>query len=104
MEALQEAHPGAAYFAAKTGVPIIPVAMTGTEDRVVVDNLKHFRKLKIVVRAGKPFSLPPMKGQDTEALARATEEVMCQIAAMLPERYRGFYADHPRLKELVANA
>ena len=28
---------------------------------------------------------------------------MCHIAALLPERYRGFYADHPRLKELLAS-
>jgi hypothetical protein len=27
---------------------------------------------------------------------------MCRIAAMLPERNRGYYADHPRLKELLA--
>jgi hypothetical protein len=26
---------------------------------------------------------------------------MCQIAAKLPESYRGFYKDHPRLKELI---
>lgn len=105
VEALQEAHQGAAYFASKTGVPIIPVALTGTEDRTVVENLKHFRKSTIVVRAGKPFTLPPLKGQqNTEALTAATDEIMCRIAAMLPENYRGFYADHPRLKELLANA
>jgi hypothetical protein len=27
---------------------------------------------------------------------------MCHIAALLPENYRGVYADHPRLKELIA--
>jgi len=26
---------------------------------------------------------------------------MCQIAALLPPEKRGFYADHPRLKELL---
>ena len=26
---------------------------------------------------------------------------MCQIAAMLPGRYRGVYADHPRTLELL---
>jgi len=26
---------------------------------------------------------------------------MCRIAALLPEQYRGVYADHPRLKELL---
>jgi hypothetical protein len=28
---------------------------------------------------------------------------MCHIAALLPEKYRGVYADHPRLKELLQN-
>jgi len=101
-EALQEARPGAAYFASKTGIPVIPIAATGTEDRVIVENLKHFRKSQITVRVGKPFILPPLKGQDRdEVLAAATTEIMCQIGAMLPEKYRGFYAEHPRLKELV---
>jgi hypothetical protein len=27
---------------------------------------------------------------------------MCHIAALLPEKYRGVYADHPRLKELLS--
>jgi len=27
---------------------------------------------------------------------------MCQIAAILPERYRGVYAGYPRLQELLA--
>ena len=102
VEALQEAKPGAAYLASKVGLPIIPVALTGTEDRVVKDNLKHLRKSHIKVRAGKPFDLEPVGKQDKEeSLHRATDEIMCQIAAMLPEKYRGFYADHPRLKEIL---
>jgi 1-acyl-sn-glycerol-3-phosphate acyltransferase len=105
IEALQEARPGVAYFASKTGMPVIPVALTGTEDRVIVDNLKHFRRSRIVVRAGKPFTLPSLKAQDRdEALAAATTEIMCQIGAMLPEKYRGYYAGHPRLKELLKDA
>jgi len=103
-EALQQAHPGVAYFAVKTGVPIVPIAMTGTEDRTVVDNLKHFRRSHIIVRAGPAFTLPAFKGsQHTEALAEATEEIMCRIGVMLPEKYRGFYAQHPRLLALQAD-
>ena len=36
-------------------------------------------------------------------MREATDEIMCRIAAELPEKYRGFYAEHPRLKELLAN-
>jgi 1-acyl-sn-glycerol-3-phosphate acyltransferase len=103
-EALQQARPGVAYFAIKTGSPIIPIALSGTEDRVVVENLKHFRRSRIVVEAGPAFTLPPIKGaQNDEALNEATDEIMCRIGVMLPEKYRGYYAQHPRLQELLQN-
>jgi 1-acyl-sn-glycerol-3-phosphate acyltransferase len=82
---------------------VIPVAVTGTEDRNVIENLKRFRRTKIVVRVGKPFNIEIPKGRGREqAMREATNEIMCRIGVMLPERYRGFYADHPRLKELLA--
>ena len=103
-EALLHARSGAAYFASKTGMPILPVAITGTEDRVVIENLKKFRKTKIHLVAGKTFILPSIKGSDSAALDNATDEIMCRIGAMLPEKYRGFYAEHSRLKELLLDA
>jgi hypothetical protein len=38
---------------------------------------------------------------DSQLLEAYTTEIMCHIAAMLPPEYRGVYADHPRLKELL---
>ena len=102
-EAMQEAKVGVAFLASKSGFPVIPVSVTGTEDRAVLENLKRLRRSKIVVRVGKPFKIEIPKGKGREqALREATDEIMCQIGAMLPEKYRGFYADHPRLKELLA--
>lgn len=101
-EAMQEAKLGVAFLAGKSGFPVIPVAVTGTEDRKVLENLKRFRRSKIVVRLGKPFTIEIPKGKGREqAMREATDEIMCRIGAMLPEEYRGFYADHPRLKELL---
>ena len=101
-EALQEGKMGVAFLASKSGYPVLPVALTGTEDRRVVENLKHFRRLKIVVWAGEQMEIhiPPGKGRE-QAMRAATDEIMCRIAAMLPERYRGVYANHPRLKEIL---
>jgi 1-acyl-sn-glycerol-3-phosphate acyltransferase len=102
-EAMQEAKLGVAFLASKSGFPVIPVAVTGTEDRNVIENLKRFRRTKIVVRVGRPFKIEIPKGRGREqAMREATDEIMCRIGVMLPERYRGFYADHPRLKELLA--
>lgn len=101
-EALQEAKLGVAFLASRSGYPVIPVAVTGTEDRAVLENLKRFRKSKIVVRGGDPFTIEIPKGRGREqAMRTATDEIMCRIAAMLPEKYRGVYAEHPRLQELL---
>jgi 1-acyl-sn-glycerol-3-phosphate acyltransferase len=94
---------GASYIAAKSGLPILPVGVTGSGDAEVVDRLKHFKHLNVVAHVGPVFTIPPLdhKNRD-EQLASYTEEIMCRIAAELPEANRGFYADHPRLKELLA--
>ena len=102
-EALQEAKLGVAFLASKSGYPVLPVAVTGTEDRAVIENLKRFRRLKIVVRAGDVFRIDIPKGKGREqSLRAATDEIMCRIGALLPDKYRGVYAEHPRLKELLA--
>jgi 1-acyl-sn-glycerol-3-phosphate acyltransferase len=101
-EALQEAKMGVTFLAVKSGYPVVPVALTGTEDRGVVENLKHFRRTKITVTVADPYyvTLPPGKGREA-AMRQATDEIMSRIAAMLPERYRGIYVDHPRVRELL---
>ena len=101
-EALQPGKMGVAFLASKSGYPVLPVATTGTEDRRVIENLKRFRRSKITVTAADllTINIPRGKGRE-EAMHRATDEIMCQIAARLPEKYRGVYADHPRLKELL---
>ena len=101
---LAEGKLGAGYLAAKLNRPILPAGIAGTEDKVVGDNLKHFRRSQIFVSAGKLFSLPPLPMKDRdEALRQFTDEIMCHIAAELPEKYRGVYAEHPRLKALLGN-
>jgi 1-acyl-sn-glycerol-3-phosphate acyltransferase len=103
-EALQEAKMGVAFLASKSGYPVLPVAVTGTEDRAILENLKHFRRSRITATAAELMyiDIPKGKGRE-EAMRAATDEIMCQIAALLPENYRGVYADHPRLKELLKN-
>ena len=100
---LQEGKPGTAFLAAKAGLAIVPVALSGTGDKEVVDNLKHFRRSHFKAMAGKSFVLPPLRKENRdEQLEEYTEEIMCRIAVLLPEDKRGFYASHPRVKELLA--
>ena len=100
--ALIEAKPGVSYLAAKLNRPIIPVAITGTEDKNLLGNLKRLRRSHITLTAGPAFTLPPLHREyRDEVLKSYTDEIMCHIAALLPQKYRGVYADHPRLKELL---
>lgn len=103
-ESLAPGKPGAAYLAAKGQLPIIPIGLTGTEDRLVGQRLKRLRRLDIDIRIGEPFVLPPMvdRKQRDAYLEQSTEEIMCRIAVLLPPPYRGVYADHPRVGELLA--
>ena len=98
-----EGKPGVSYLAAKLNRPILPVGLAGTEDEAVFNNLKHLRRSNIVITAGHVFSLPPLPAKDRDTvLKQDTDEIMCRIAELIPEKYRGVYSDHPRLKELLA--
>jgi 1-acyl-sn-glycerol-3-phosphate acyltransferase len=98
---LLEGKPGAALLALRTGVPIVPVAIWGTEDSV--EKMLHFKKPHIIAKFGKPIPAPKMdRGNREGQLQQLTDEIMCQIAAMLPQKYWGYYANHPRLKEILA--
>lgn len=97
-----EGRPGVSYLATKLNRPIVPVAIWGTEDKVFWGNVKRLRRNRVFMKAGPAFTLPvlPREGRD-EALRKYTDEIMCRIAVMMPEKYHGFYANHPRLKELL---
>ena len=101
-ERMAQGKPGVAFLASKMGWPILPVAISGSEDRLILGNLKRFRRTTIRLTAGKTFTLPlfPKENRD-EKLQEYTDEIMCRIAVMLPEHNRGYYAEHPRLKELL---
>jgi 1-acyl-sn-glycerol-3-phosphate acyltransferase len=97
---LARAKTGIAFLAHKTNVPIVPLGLIGTEK--IAPAVKRLRRARVTVRIGKPFTLPPLDEINRTASLRAnTNEVMCRIAALLPPEYRGIYADHPRLKELL---
>jgi 1-acyl-sn-glycerol-3-phosphate acyltransferase len=99
---LIEAKPGVTYLATKLNCPILPIGITGTEDKVILGNLKRLKRSHITITAGPHFTLPPLPRENRdEMLKQYTDEIMCRIASLLPEKYRGVYAEHPRLKELL---
>jgi 1-acyl-sn-glycerol-3-phosphate acyltransferase len=98
---LQEAKAGTVLLAQKAHVPIVPVGISGSE--ATFTKLKRLQRARIVAHFGPPFTLPPLGRENREEqMKQQTDEIMCRIAVLLPEGYRGFYADHPRVKELLA--
>jgi 1-acyl-sn-glycerol-3-phosphate acyltransferase len=100
---LLPAKTGVAYLADKAPAPVVPVAITGNEGAWL--RLLRLRRPRIRIQFGAPLHFPPVQRQDREATLQAhTDEIMCRMAAMLPPSYRGVYADHPRLQELLDSA
>ena len=98
--ALIEAKTGVAFLADQARVPILPAAVSGTWQ--ITSKILALKRPVIEVNFGEPFILPPVdrKNRD-EDLKRNTDEIMCQLAALLPPDNRGFYADHPRVHDLL---
>jgi len=90
--AMKKAHSGIVPLAARAGIPILPVGMTG------VEGMRSWSRVfkpsgAIRVRIGRPFRINGAgKLSRTETEAAATE-VMGRIAALLPESYRGKYKE-----------
>jgi len=99
--ALIRARDGAAYLATRSSVPIVPVGLVNTD--ILGHNMAYLRRTELEMRIGKPFSLPAMGRRRPKSgeLAAYTHYIMIHIAALLPERYWGYYADSPALKALL---
>lgn len=95
---------GAALLAIRNRVQVIPAAVLGSAS--LNESFRHLKKAEVEVRFGEPFLLDEAQDERTtkDRLKQATDEIMCRIALLLPEEHRGFYANHPRLKELLAQA
>jgi 1-acyl-sn-glycerol-3-phosphate acyltransferase len=90
--ALIRAHPGAGYVALRSGVPIVPVGISGTRQLFKGLHYGPFRPT-VTIHYGKPFTLGSGGKVSKEALGPATEEIMRHIAALLPPDQRGAYAE-----------
>ena len=91
---LTKGHPGTALIALRTGAPILPAAITGTEQITWPwVFIKPFGIKHLTVTLGEPFTLEPVEKINSEAATEATKLIMRKIAELLPPEYRGVYAD-----------
>jgi 1-acyl-sn-glycerol-3-phosphate acyltransferase len=93
--------PGIVLIALHSGASILPVAHWGGEG--FKENLRRFRRTDIHIRVGKPFTLDA-NGEKVTGKVRQemVDEIMCQIAILMPEEYHGQYTHStpPPLKYL----
>jgi 1-acyl-sn-glycerol-3-phosphate acyltransferase len=90
---LEEGADGAAFLAQRAGVPVVPVALVGTENANVYGHLRRLRRPAVALRVGEPFYLTESASRPA-ALRAGTEKIMRALAALLPEEYRGVYRHH----------
>ncbi len=86
---LQPAYPGSALIAMRSGVPILPVGISGTEKVRGIGWI--LRRPRIAINIGRPFHLPASSRLSRAELAENTDFIMERIAELLPPKYRGVY-------------
>ena len=71
---------GASYFAVKNKIPIIPVALSGTE--TIAKKLKKLQRAKIKIQFGAPIL-----AKEGEGVSTTTENINRALRKMLPKKY-----------------
>ncbi len=97
---LRPAKKGVVYLSTMMNVSVVPIGVAGLEN-VWTQWLKGVRP-KVTVKIGKPFGPFAIEqgANKDEAISNIGYEVMCQIAALLPKKYRGVFSNETRVKQI----
>jgi 1-acyl-sn-glycerol-3-phosphate acyltransferase len=89
---LKRGHPGVVMLAQMSGAPLLPMAYYGGEQ--FHHNIRRLRRTDFTICVGRQFSLKFSGAKITRQVRRQmTDEIMYQLAALLPPSYRGVYSD-----------
>lgn len=94
---LLRGQPGATWFSADKGIPIYPMVQWGCLN--IFDELAHLRRPRVVIKVGRPFLVrtPEHHHPHGDELQAMADEMMYQLAVLLPPQYRGYYSDLSRM-------
>lgn len=99
---LQKAHAGVVLLALHSGAPLQSLVFYGHEG--FPQPLRKLQRTDFHIRVGKPFYLDPRGEKVTrEIRTQMLDEVMFQLAALLPPQYRGVYDDLSSATEKYLN-
>lgn len=96
---LRPPRPGTAYLAVRTNARILPIGIDGLIN--MFPYLGQRKRATVTVRIGKPFGPFTADGrgrQRREQLEAISDEIMLQIAALLPPERHGVYSPDPALR------
>ncbi len=96
---LQKGHPGAVLLALHSGAPLLPLVFYGHEQ--YQENLRRLRRTDFHIAVGEPLHLKTEGIRVTRQIRqRMMDEVMLELAALLPPANRGVYSDPDTAKKI----
>jgi len=99
----QEARAGVVFLAQRTGVPIVPVAISGTE-KLFKKRFPWYQRAKVEMTFGTPFLLSELGEVTRSNRDEIAQKVMGRVAALLPPAYRGVYGALPSTSSMALAA
>ena len=96
---LQRGKPGVAYIIDQVDVEVLPVAVVGNTMEFLKKGIRG-KKPPIQLIVGELFKLPPIDGRGEERRSKRqynTDYSMARLATLLPESYRGVYAEYEKI-------
>jgi len=89
---LGRGHPGVVMLALRSGAPLLPMAYYGGES--LRRNVARLQRTDFHIAVGQPFHLDAGGAKMTrDVRQQMVDEIMYQLAALLPPAYRGHYSN-----------
>jgi 1-acyl-sn-glycerol-3-phosphate acyltransferase len=98
-DVLRPARPGAAFLAAETGAPLLPIGLDGLTK--IFPSLGKGRWATVTIRIGELFGPFHVEGRGRKrraALETVGDEIMQRIAKLIPPERHGVYSSDPALR------
>jgi 1-acyl-sn-glycerol-3-phosphate acyltransferase len=99
---LGQGYPGIVLLAYHSDTPILPLVYYGGER--LRDNINRFKRTEFHIRVGRLFKLSfPEAKLEREIRNKMVDEIMYQLAFLLPMEYRGHYSDQAKISTNYIN-